>query len=203
MPSMGLSILQFNQSRATKSEFWSAVALIHTNLPALASSGLTGYYFITPYEHPIFNEPRLSFWWVAGILNSSEATVDATLKPLVSTLHDTIGLSISLQTFDVPDFYVWWSTKVRPGAAGTNVVLGSRLLDAASLSQNESFIAKKLEQSFNGFALIGHLVGGPGVANAQPPGGLGSMTPAWRRTITHIGQHFAESYPLPTLRIMF
>jgi hypothetical protein len=200
---MGLSILQFNQSMASTSDFWSAVALVHTRLPALASSGLMGYYFIIPYERPVLKEPRLSFWWVAGILNSSEAAVQETLKPLVSTLHDTAGLSVSLQTFDIPNFYDWWSTKVPPGTAGTNVLLGSRLLDAASLSQNVGFIAKKLKECFNGFALLGHLVGGTGVANTQPPGGLGSMTPAWRRTITHIGQQCAEAYPLSVLTNTF
>jgi hypothetical protein len=202
MPSIGLSILQFNQSSASVPDFWSAVALVHTKFPALASSGLMGYYFITPYEHPILTKPRLSFWWVAGILNSSEATVRTTLKPLVSTLHNTTGLSVSLQIFDVPNFYDWWSTNVPPGTVGTNVLLGSRLLDTSSLSQNVSFIAKKLEESFNGFALLGHLVSGPGVANAQPPGGLGSMTPAWRKAITHLGQH-VPGYIRLALIIMF
>jgi hypothetical protein len=194
MPSMGISFLQFNQSSGSRSEFWSAVALVHANLPVLASSGLMGYYFVTPYEHPVFEQPRLSFWWVAGILNSSKANVEATLTHLVSTLRDTGGLSVSLQTFDVPNFYDWWSANIRPGAAGTNVRLGSRLLDATSLSQNLSFIARRLEESFNGLALLGHLVGGPGVANVRPPGGFGAMTPAWRRTITHIGSHCATPY---------
>lgn len=193
---MALSVLQFNQSRASASDFWSAVAFIHTRLPALASSGLMGYYFVAPYEHPVFNEPRLSFWWVAGILNSSEAIVETTLKPLISTLQDLPGLSVSLKTFGVSNFYEWWSTNVRPGAAGTNVRLGSRLLDAPSLGHNVSFIAKKLEDSFNGFALLGHLISGPGVANVQPPGGVGAMTPAWRRAITHIGKDCAVPYPL-------
>ena len=172
---------------------------MHNRLPALASSGLMGYYFITPYEHPMFTKPRLTFGWIAGILNSSEAAVEATLEPLVSILHDTAGLSVSLRTFDAPNFYDWWSTDVPPGAVGTNVLLGSRLLDATALSQNVTFIAKKLEEAFNGFALLGHLVGGSGVANARPPGGLGSMTPAWRRTITHLGQHCPKEYSLPAL----
>lgn len=158
-----------------------------------------GYYFIMPYEHSIFNKARLSFWWIAGILNSSEATVEAKLAPLVSRLQDFTDLSVSLHTFDAPDYYTWWSTNVPPGGAGINVLLGSRLLDATSLSQNVSFIATKLEESFNGFALLGHLVGGPGVANAQPPGGLGSMTPAWRRTIAHLGQYSAREHLLSTL----
>jgi hypothetical protein len=190
---MGISFLQFNQSSGSSSDFWSAVALVHTKLPALASSGLMGYYFIMPYEHPVFQQPRLSFWWIAGILNSSAANVEATLTPLVSTLRDIVGLSVSLQTFDVPNYYDWWSANIRPGAAGANVLLGSRLLDVTSLSQNLTFIATKLEESFNGFLLLGHLVGGPGVANVRPPGGFGSMTPAWRRAITHIGPHYTKA----------
>ena len=155
-----------------------------------------GYYFISPYQDPILNKPALSFWWLASILNTSEASIGTTLKPLVNGLRNTPGLLVSLHTFDVPDFYDWWSTNIPPGRAGRNVLLGSRLLDAASMSLNISFIAKKLEESFNGFALLGHLVGGPGVANALPPGGVGSMTPAWRKTITHLGKELFSTYPL-------
>ena len=186
---MGLSVVQVNQSEASTSEFWTAVALLHTKLPDLASAGLMGYYFITPYEHSISEKPRLSFWWIAGILNCSHTTIETTLEPLMRALHDTAGLSISLRTFDTSNYYGWWSTNVPPGAAGTNVLLGSRLLDAPALGQNVSFIAKKLEESFNGFLLLGHLVGGAGVANVQPAGGLGSMTPAWRRAISHVGEY--------------
>jgi hypothetical protein len=195
MPSMGFSILNVNQSSASTSDFWSAVARIHTELPDLAKSGLMGYYLISPYQDPILNKPALSFWWIAGILNTSEASIGTTLKPLVNGLCNTPGLLVSLGTFDVPDFYDWWSTTIPPGHAGTNVLLGSRLLDAASMSLNVSFIAKKLEESFNGFALLGHLVGGPGVANARPPGGVGSMTPAWRKTITHLGKNYLAHIP--------
>jgi len=185
---MGFSILNVNQSSASTSNFWSAVAHIHSELPDLSKSGLMGYYFISPYRESILNKPALSFWWIAGMLNTSEASIGTTLKPLVTRLRNTPGLLVSLHTFDVPDFYDWWSTNVPPGRAGTNVLLGSRLLDAASMSLNVSFIAKKLEESFNGFALLGHLVGGPGVANALPPGGVGSMAPAWRKTISHLGK---------------
>jgi hypothetical protein len=190
MPSIGYSILNVNQSSASTSDFWSAVARIHSELPGLAKSGLMGYYLITPYNDPIPNKPALSFWWVAGILNTSEDSVGMTVKPLVNGLRNTTGLLVSLHTFNVPDFYDWWSTNVPPGRAGANVLLGSRLLDAASMSLNVSFIAKKLEESFNGFMLLGHLVGGPGVANALPPGGVGSMTPAWRKAISHLGKNY-------------
>ena len=198
---MGLSVLQVNQSEASTSEFWTAVALLHTKLPDLASAGLMGYYFITPYEHSILKKPGLRFWWIAGILNCSQTTVETTLEPLISALHDTASLSVSLRTFDAPSYYGWWSANVPPGAAGTNVLLGSRLLDATALSQNVSFIAKKLEESFNGLVLLGHLVGGAGVANVQPAGGLGSMTPAWRTAISHVGEYYTKECPFPLLSI--
>ena len=165
------------------------MARLHTKLPDLASAGLMGYYFLRPYELGVFKKPKLSFWWIAGILNGSQATVEATLEPLMSTLHDTAGLSVSLDTFNAPNYYDWWSNNVPAGAVGSNVLLGSRLLDATALRQNVSVIAKKLEESYNGYSLLGHLVGGAGIANAQPAGGLGSMTPAWRKAITHVGQY--------------
>jgi hypothetical protein len=193
---MGCSILNVNQSSASTSDLWSAVARIHSALPDLAQSGLMGYYLITPYEDPMLNTPALSFWWVACIVNASEASVETTVKPLANELRTTPGLLVSLLTFDVPNFYDWWSTNVPPGRAGTNVLLGSRLLDASSMSSNASFIAKRLEESFNGFALLGHLVGGPGIANALPPGGVGSMTPAWRKTISHLGENVLANIPL-------
>jgi hypothetical protein len=195
MPTMGYSILNVNQSSASTSDFWSAVARIHSELPGLAKSGFMGYYLITPYKDPILNKPALSFWWVAGVLNTSEVSVGTMVKPLVNGLRNTPGLLVALRTFNVPDFYGWWSTNVRPGRAGANVLLGSRLLDAASMSLNVSFIAKKLEESFNGFMLAGHLVGGPGVANALPPGGVGSMTPAWRKTVSHLGKNYLVHIP--------
>ena len=184
MPSMGLFVLQIDQAIP---EFWQTAATVHTWFPSLVSSGLMGYYFITP-SNSILNEPALSFAFIGGMLNVSANVVEETVAPLVEILRDTAGVKFSSFTTAAPDFYTWWSTNVSSGAVGSNVRLGSRLLDITSLGQNKSFIAEKLEGSFNGIILLGHLISGPGVWNARPPGGVGSMTLAWRRTVAHIGK---------------
>lgn len=196
MPSLTLAILQFNQTASTSSDFWNAVARVHQWFPSLAASGLMGYYFVTPYESTAFDGPGLSFSFVGGVLNASEIAVEAILQPLVYYLKTYSGITVSSLTIPVPDFYTWWSTAIPPGAVGINVRLGSRLLDTVALSQlNTTFIAQKLEGAFNGMALLGHLISGPGVWTAKPPGGLGSMTPVWRKTVAHLGgsHHGAQS----------
>ena len=64
--------------------------------------------------------------------------------------------------------------------------LGSRLLDEKALSLPLSSLAEGLSTAYPDFVLLGNLVSGPGVWNAKPAGGLGSMTPAWRKAVVHM-----------------
>ncbi len=75
------------------------------------------------------------------------------------------------------------------GAVATiDAQLGSRLLDEKALSTPLPELADALRVAYLNLVLLGNLVSGPGVGNAKLAGGLGSMTPAWRKAVTHLSK---------------
>jgi hypothetical protein len=98
-------------------------------------------------------------------------------------------ISVSNVT-EYPTFYDWWSVTNGPYNAGTELVLGSRLLSADAL---QDFAA--LETAVKGVLTSGtgkgswnfYLFGGKGNADVVPRGGSDAVNPAWRKAVVHAG----------------
>lgn len=131
------------------------------------------------------------FW----ILNATTEQVDAVLHPVLMNISDMFAVGVAYATTQLePSLYDWWKTAYPAGAVATSdSQLGSRLLDEEALSVPLPALAKALQTAYPDLVLLGNLVSGPGVWNAQPPGGLGSMTPAWRKAVVHLSMSLFSS----------
>lgn len=188
---MTWSHFEIVQNSPTRQPFWQAAAYFHTQLPHLVKSGLMGYYnisSISPFE------PSTPLILGAGvwIINTSTSTsaLDALVDPVLDHIQTTYPVNITRSSRYVPDFYDWWKVVYPPGAVGTESLLGNRLLDEKALSLPVPMIAENLAAAYPDLIFLGNLVSGPGVWNAEPAGGLGAMTPAWRSAVVELSMPF-------------
>lgn len=185
---MAWSYFSITQRDADSTTFWQATAYFHSQLPYLAKNGMMGYYNISatsPYNQ---SSPLIlggGFW----ILNTSVAALDGILNPVLNHTSASFPVDVVHATQFVPNLYEWRKVQYPPGpVAFVDVLLGSRLLDEKALSAPLPSLAENLRTAYPKLALLGNLVSGLGVWNAKPPGGLGSMTPAWRKAVVHLSK---------------
>lgn len=98
-------------------------------------------------------------------------------------------ISISNVT-EYPTFYDWWSYSNGPYNAGTELVLGSRLLSADALQDVaalETAVTGVLTSKVGGGGMNFYLLGGKGNADVVPRGGSDAVNPAWRKAVVHAG----------------
>ncbi|KAI9706663.1 MAG: hypothetical protein M1836_003672 [Candelina mexicana] len=186
IPSMAWSHFTVTQIGADIDGFWQATAFFHSRLAGLTKKGMMGYYNISNVIPANLSAPlRLEggFW----ILNSSIEAMDTIFNPVLDHIKDSYPVDVAHATQLVPNLYEWWKVTYPAGAvAMIDSQLGSRLLDEKSLSVPLPALAKALRSAYSDLVLIANLVIGPGVWDAKPSGGLGSMTPAWRKAIVHM-----------------
>ena len=147
-----------------------------------------GYYNISnliPGNATTPLQPEAGVW----LLNATSPDINAVLDPVLNRISTTFEVSLTHWTRSVSNYYEWWKVQYLPGAVGTlDVRLGSRLLDEPALSSPLSLLAERLRTAYPGLVMLGNLVVGPGVWSAKPSGGLGSMTPAWRKAVVHLSK---------------
>ncbi|KAI4254242.1 MAG: hypothetical protein LQ352_003196 [Teloschistes flavicans] len=185
MPSMTWSHFDIIQTSPTREPFWQAMAYYQSQLPHLVQSGLMGYYNISSVS-PF--EPSTPLILGAGvwILNTSVSDFNAIVDPVLNHIQATYPVKVTRSARYEPSFYDWWKVYSPAGAVATESQLGNRLMDERALSQPLDTIASSLADAYQNLVLISNLVSGPGMWNANPPGGLGLMTPAWRKTVVEI-----------------
>ncbi|KAL8748997.1 MAG: hypothetical protein Q9184_006983 [Pyrenodesmia sp. 2 TL-2023] len=169
----------------TRQPFWRAAAYLHTQLPGLVKSGLMGYYNISSVS-PF--EPATPLVLGAGvwILNATKADFDAILDPVLDHIQANYPTNVTRSSRYTPSFYEWWKSYSPPGAVGPASQLGNRRLEEKALSLPLQEIADNLAAAYTDLVLICNLVSGPGMWDRKPPGGVGSMTPAWRSTVVEM-----------------
>ena len=198
VPSLTWSHFEITQNSRTREPFWQAAAYFHSQLPHLVESGLMGYYnisSISPFE------PSTPLILGAGvwILNTNTSAFNALLDLVLDHIQATYPINVTRTSRYVPNYYDWWKATYPPGAVGTESQLGSRLLDKKALSIPVNEIAPNLAAAYGDLVILANLVSGPGVWNAKPAGGLGSMTPAWRKTVVELSTCSKSFSPLPVL----
>lgn len=88
-----------------------------------------------------------------------------------------------------PDFWGYYEINNGPLSAGSDILLGSRLLDGKALTGNLTALAEAYKTaSAPGLGAQAFLVSGKGVHNAKPRGGSNAVNPAWRRAYVHSGK---------------
>ena len=144
-----------------------------------------GYYNITPFNPT----PSSTAYLLSGafiLLNSIPSTLSSIFSPVLDHISQSYSVNVSFSFQEAPNFYEWKKHYYPAGAVGTDAILGNRLLDEKALSKPLPALASALRVAYPTVGLLFNLVSGPGVWNATPPGGLGSMAPAWRKAVVEI-----------------
>lgn len=154
-----------------------------------------GYYWAQPDAGPAEPDPTLR-GKLFGIWLVPETTVEETKKiiaPMEQTiLANTLGWADPVRTgnksYHAPDFSAAWAA-APPQSVGSDLRLGSRLLDREALETDLQTLRLRLKQSIRNpdDMIIGHLVAGLGVKNVKIPGGANAVLPAWRDAYVHLG----------------
>jgi len=119
---------------------------------------------------------------------SNSSAILSALSPIITNISTTYPSQFSItltNTTTWPSFYNWWLLNNGPNDAGTEQVIGSRLLSASALSD-----AGRVETMLRGAGQdsLGwqfHLLGGKGLKNAKPRGGGDAVNSAWRNALVH------------------
>ena len=190
-PQIGFSLVGFSYNTTASSEtYWNLVTLFHCSIPRLSEAGAMGYYYATPYvgSEPspeqqgqlrgVFLFPEKSIPQAQAILASFETAVNKSGWPE----------KVYQGTFAIysPSFSADW--QMNPSEpVGSDVRLGSRLLDEKALTSNLTALKDALRKSTpSPWTLIGHIIAGPGPRKVSIPGGSNAVLPAWRKAYTHI-----------------
>ena len=132
--------------------------------------------------------------------NTSDS-LNAALAPILAnistTYPDQFVFSVSNVT-TYTTFYDWWLHFNGPDNAGTELVIGSRLIGADALRDTnavETALKGVLPSDIGTAGLSFYLLGGKGVADAVPRGGSDAVNPAWRKALVHCGSCPAHQFP--------
>jgi hypothetical protein len=155
-----------------------------------------GYYFITADTGEQEPDPAIrgKLFGVWLLPEQSAEKANATMAPFQRAISEEASgwpdpVHIDSTLVEFPDFSTFWQLNP-PGTVGTPGRLGSRLLgrDALSIEQEELKQVLKNSTLIPQFSILGHVVAGNGVKNANIVGGNNSVLPAWRDAITHLGR---------------
>lgn len=155
-----------------------------------------GYYFLTAdtgdqEPDPAIRGKLFGIWLLpeqsAKEANATMAPFERAVREEASDWSDPVHIDSSVIEF--PDFSTFWQINP-PGTVGTSVRLGSRLLGRDALSIEPEQLKQVLKNStlIPQIPILGHVVAGDGVKNANIVGGNNSVLPAWRDAITHLGK---------------
>ncbi|KAL8776126.1 MAG: hypothetical protein Q9213_008381, partial [Squamulea squamosa] len=185
MPSMTWSHFEITQNTPTREPFWQAAAYYHSQLPKLVKSGLMGYYNISSIK-PFDPTTPLNLAGGVWILTTSVPAFNAIMDPVLDDIKARYPVNVTRSSRYFSSFYDWWKVYSPPGAVAFDSQIGNRFIDEKALSIPLQKIADYLKEAYGDLILIANLVSGPGMWNAKPAGGLGAMSPGWRKTIVEI-----------------
>lgn len=175
-------------------------AYLLSNFPSLMDAGLTGYTFIFPnVSNPLpFGPQNTTAGGIFGTVHLLDTQdpqdVLDLFDPLVAYINET--WPGKFQTYFIPTPYAsywdWFQTNYDQSAAGSNTLVGSRLLTKETLEgTDQSVLSAALAQYASGGTATAYLVGGKGVRDVVPRGGSDAVLPAWRRAYIHSSKCFS------------
>jgi hypothetical protein len=146
-----------------------------------ADYGMPGYIngFVGMFMLPLLSPSNTS--------DNILAAVNATIIKAQKGAEDQFFSSVTGKTYD--DFWAYYKDNNGPSNAGSDNILGSRLLDREALTGNRTALKEALTIATGKGVLTSHLVSGNGVFNAKIPGGSNAVNPAWRSSYIHAGSY--------------
>jgi hypothetical protein len=186
-------------STANSAAYWAANAFLLSQSPTLIQSGVYGYVF-TGGSVVIPGNTAAASVYIGDFVapGKTSASLKTLLAPIVANISATWSgqIAISLNVTGFPDFYSYWYVSSAAIGVGTDIVLGSRLLDGEALSSPTAVLMQTLQEATQPGGVVNiNLVSGPGVWSAVPRGGNDSVHPSWRKAYVHFG----KARPLPLL----
>lgn len=163
--------------------------------PYLNSKGISGYSIVSSnFSYPGVPTTGAGMGGFFLLLDTQDVNDMLDVwKPIIEHVNTTwpgVTPVVIPQTYS--QLQDWFNTHYDQGSAGTDLWLGSHLLDAEALTKNATAVGEAFKV-FNGEVF---LVAGQGTKNAKPRGGSDSVNPSWRKTIIHAGE--LNSYPNPS-----
>jgi len=173
--------------------FWDIMTYIVSQYPYLSNNAISGYPYLFPAYAASATETvavyQAAFYdHTSPYGNSKLSTI---FEPIISFIETTwAGVTVSSSTAYYTTRYQAALGSHDVSEAGDDLVLGSRLLDAATLTGNFTALKEAIIgfTGTQGSALF--LLGGKGVADAVPRGGSDAVNPAWRKSLAHFSKYF-------------
>lgn len=175
-------------------EFWGALATLLAQFPALNDHGISGYTniapnFTLPSEGVITPLNGFSASLALPLISPSQTsdsfeTLINNFMTKVTAPYPKVTSNVDFTTF--PNFFTFYSANNGPLDGGTEVMLGSRLLDGKALTANHTALKQAIQLATPpGQVTEMNLVGGKNVWHARPRGGGNAVNPAWRTAYVH------------------
>ena len=181
---------------------WDMIAYFLSQYPALGDAGVSGYSFVfdnltNPFGPP--DTPPVSGITTSFALQDTNDPNDGLklFAPIFAHINATWPTFTILPNVTAyASFWDWYQPNKDSMAAGSNMYVCSRLLDAKALSGDRN-ATRDAFQAFTGAGTAtAYLVSGKGVWNAQPRGGSNAVLPAWRKAYVHASE-FSETKSRP------
>jgi hypothetical protein len=171
-------------------DFWDMNTYLISQYSYLTQNTVMGYPYIIPM-YPVAADTYYATYYASwhGVSNISE-----TFDPIITHINEAWGSSIIAfvnMTTSYPNRYQTFLANHDTSHAGSDSVLGSRLIDEAALLGNQTSLKKALKRYISeGLTAVGtvYLLGGKGVWDAQPRGESDAVNPAWRKALGHFGK---------------
>lgn len=193
-PPVSLLSLQLTMSSATD-DIWDMIAYILTQYPYLSNKTITAY----PEIAATTSGNTTTLYFTADFRSISPQVVPyllAAMQPIISHIQSTWpAASLNYTTSSYPTFYSHFLATAYSAPPGYNFRLGSRLLDAPTLTGNLTALTSTVKSFCSQFGCGPLLLGGKGIWDAVPRGGSDAVNPAWRKTVVHFvtGALWAEN----------
>ena len=188
-PPLPITVYLFSYNTTADSDtFWSMAAYFHSQIPQLSQNGAMGYYYVV--NDPSDPDPTkrgkvLGAWLFANKTIQQVTQIMQPMEDQIRSANWPDPVSISNLALPQAPFHKLWLSNT-PQAVGSSGRLGSWLLGSEGLSHNVTYLATQIRRASPApWALLGHVVAGPGVRNAKPVGGSNAVLPAWRKAYVH------------------
>ena len=167
-----------------------AVSYLVSQFPSLGDQGLSGYsYMLSAYPNPFDGgATTVAGFFGTFILQDTQdpADMNKLWDPIFQHVNATWpDLTVVPNVTAYTSFLDWYSVNYDKSSTGEDMYVGSRLLDADTLTANLTANAEAFKQFASGGAATAYLVSGKGVRDVKPRGGGDAVLPAWRKAYVH------------------
>jgi hypothetical protein len=190
-PHVAVLHIQLTMTSATD-DIWDMAAYILSQYPYLSNKTISG----DPQIAPIPSGNATTLYFIGNFRSISPQGVpylSAAMQPILSHIQSTWpAASLNYTTSLYPTFYSHFLATAFTAGPGYNFRLGSRLLDAPTLTGNLTALTSAVKGYCGQLGCGPLLLGGKGLWDAVPSGGSDAVLPAWRKTVVHFGKFLRQ-----------